>query len=246
MKIKLLILLSLSNHFEKFKSNFKSYKWIYEYLPGYKESSLRAATSALISNGDIEKIVKNGVVHFSLTQKGWNFMKHRFRAQDNIKKWDGKWRIIVFDIPEKRREEREKIREFLNRHGFGRISNSIYVSPFTLNQWPDSSGLNIFTFEAKTGSLIEDKRLARIAFNLGSLERNYRDWTHSTGSGFDPLIYYYDTILRNNPGLPEELMPTSWSYKKIWNTFLEIVTQKHKDLEKTGENLAKKTSSWGK
>lgn len=44
--------------------------------------------------------------------------------------WDGKWKIVIFDIPEKKRAERDAFRSFLMRKGFVKLQNSVFVSPF--------------------------------------------------------------------------------------------------------------------
>ncbi|KKS16212.1 MAG: Repressor in ring oxydation complex/ phenylacetic acid degradation pathway related protein (PaaX) [Parcubacteria group bacterium GW2011_GWB1_41_6] len=45
-------------------------------------------------------------------------------------KWDGKWRIIVFDIPEKKKGSREVLREKLKDLDFYNIQKSVWISPF--------------------------------------------------------------------------------------------------------------------
>jgi DNA-binding transcriptional regulator PaaX len=46
------------------------------------------------------------------------------------KKWDRKWRIIIFDIKEERRNLREKIRRTFNLIGFVRLQDSVWVYPY--------------------------------------------------------------------------------------------------------------------
>jgi len=46
------------------------------------------------------------------------------------KKWDGKWRIILFDIKEKRRGIRDLLRKTLNNLGFVRLQHSAWVYPY--------------------------------------------------------------------------------------------------------------------
>jgi len=45
-------------------------------------------------------------------------------------KWDKKWRIVIFDIPESRRAIRNKLRSTLLSWGFIRLQNSIWVYPY--------------------------------------------------------------------------------------------------------------------
>lgn len=44
--------------------------------------------------------------------------------------WDGKWRIMLLDLPEDRKAERESLRYLLKKAGFMRLKNSAWVSPF--------------------------------------------------------------------------------------------------------------------
>ena len=44
--------------------------------------------------------------------------------------WDGKWRIILLDLPETRKAEREALRYLLKKAGFVCLKNSAYVSPY--------------------------------------------------------------------------------------------------------------------
>lgn len=46
------------------------------------------------------------------------------------KKWDKKWRIVMFDIPENKRAVRNILKAKLDDLGFKQIQKSIYVYPF--------------------------------------------------------------------------------------------------------------------
>lgn len=45
-------------------------------------------------------------------------------------KWDGKWRLVVFDIPEKHKKAREALRDKLKDLDFYQLQKSVWVSPF--------------------------------------------------------------------------------------------------------------------
>lgn len=45
-------------------------------------------------------------------------------------KWDGIWRILIFDIPERNKAAREGFRECLKRMGFYRLQKSTFVFPY--------------------------------------------------------------------------------------------------------------------
>lgn len=44
--------------------------------------------------------------------------------------WDGKWRIVLLDIPESRKSERESLRYLLKKAGFVCLKNSAWISPY--------------------------------------------------------------------------------------------------------------------
>ncbi len=44
--------------------------------------------------------------------------------------WDGFWRIILLDLPESRKSERESLRYLLKKAGFVCLKNSAWVSPY--------------------------------------------------------------------------------------------------------------------
>jgi DNA-binding transcriptional regulator PaaX len=44
--------------------------------------------------------------------------------------WDGYWRIILLDLPENRKSERESLRYLLKKASFVCLKNSAWISPF--------------------------------------------------------------------------------------------------------------------
>ena len=45
------------------------------------------------------------------------------------KEWDGKWRLVIFDIPEEIRKGRDALREKLRKLGFYELQKSVFVFP---------------------------------------------------------------------------------------------------------------------
>jgi len=46
------------------------------------------------------------------------------------KRWDKRWRVIVFDIPEYRRGTRDKLRLTMQNTGFYRLQDSVWLYPY--------------------------------------------------------------------------------------------------------------------
>lgn len=74
----------------------------------------------------------NGQTMISITGKG----KHRLLEYDlenfqiKTKKLDGKWRLVIFDIPELRKPNREAFRNKLTQLGLVRLQDSVFVSAY--------------------------------------------------------------------------------------------------------------------
>ena len=49
--------------------------------------------------------------------------------------WDGKWRIVMFDIREKRRTVRAQLRSLLFGAGFLRLQDSVWVYPYPCEEF---------------------------------------------------------------------------------------------------------------
>jgi len=65
------------------------------------------------------------------------------------KRWDKRWRVIIFDIPERRRGVRSRLRAIMQECGFVRLQDSVWVYPH------DCEDLTVLMkAELKTGSSI--------------------------------------------------------------------------------------------
>lgn len=68
-----------------------------------------------------------------LTKKGQMLFREIERRDFKLtrpKRWDKKWRVLIFDIPEKRRGLRDKVRSTLRSIGFERLQDSVWVYPY--------------------------------------------------------------------------------------------------------------------
>jgi phenylacetic acid degradation operon negative regulatory protein len=46
-------------------------------------------------------------------------------------RWDGVWRVVIFDIPEKHRDARVALSKKLKEMGFCQLQKSVFVFPFS-------------------------------------------------------------------------------------------------------------------
>ena len=75
----------------------------------------------------------DGTFVVQLTEKGKRKVKE-FRLADMEvpipKKWDGKWRIVIFDIPNKRNAGREALRNKIKELDFYQLQKSVWAFPY--------------------------------------------------------------------------------------------------------------------
>ena len=88
----------------------------------------------LKSRGAIKVIRQNGNKFIQLTKKGQLevlLAKAKIRPAS---KWDGKWRVLTFDIPEDARDKRDGLRRLLKSNNFIKLQASVFINPYPLNR----------------------------------------------------------------------------------------------------------------
>lgn len=78
---------------------------------------------------------KNGETYVYLKDKGKiELVKHSIRLllvfKKKKKKWDGRWFIVFFDVPENERIKRDYLRKLLKYLGFYQYQKSVYIFPY--------------------------------------------------------------------------------------------------------------------
>jgi len=91
---------------------------------------LHNSLQRMLKTGYIEKIIKNNIPYIRLTNKAHEKLKRDFSLLWMQKeRWDGKWRLVFFDIKEKRKNKRDSLRKKLLELGFAMLQKSTYISP---------------------------------------------------------------------------------------------------------------------
>jgi len=91
-----------------------------------KKAALTKAIKRLRENGLID-FVDDKTLMFRLTDSG----KDRalwIKIKEEEEKWDGRWRLVFWDIPEKRKMVRDLLRYKLKHLGFIRWQKSVWAS----------------------------------------------------------------------------------------------------------------------
>ena len=99
-------------------------------IPGGRQKEIvNRARDRLIKQGYMRK--ENGFLR--LTPKGkarFDLLRQREAVGQKPLRWDRKWRVLIFDIPEYRRAVRNKMRQTLLGIGFMRLQDSVWIYPY--------------------------------------------------------------------------------------------------------------------
>ncbi len=97
----------------------------------FKEMTIRHSLWRLQKQGFVEK---KGIT-YSLTEKGKALASYILKRRNSIgKKWDGKYRVVVFDVPEKEKNFRNWFRQELYLLNYKKLQKSVFVSKHPLTK----------------------------------------------------------------------------------------------------------------
>lgn len=87
----------------------------------------------LASEGDIVLQMMNDRTFAFITPSGRHKQRSLRLSSDTrmmSMSWDGKWRIIILDVPESDKEKRNALRYLLKKADFVCLKNSVWISPY--------------------------------------------------------------------------------------------------------------------
>ena len=190
-----------------------------------KDRIIRNAIYKARNKGWIKKDLK-------LTEEGKRRLKNFLPEALTPKPWDGKWYLVIFDIPEKTRRKRDVLRENLKLLGFCQLKESCWISPVNhfekVEKIIKSHNLEpcvILAIANKVGKETS-KILANKVWQLEKINNEYvkliSGWrkTEKRERGWLKLKYF--EILRRDPQLPRELLPKNWQGKKAHDLFKNL------------------------
>jgi DNA-binding transcriptional regulator PaaX len=95
--------------------------------------ALTRSVKNLIESGCIEMLQSDNQSYLKITKKGKNKLNCiKLSGEEALvsNAWDGFWRIVILDIPENRKPEREALRYLLKKANFVCVKNTVWISPY--------------------------------------------------------------------------------------------------------------------
>ena len=118
-----------------------SYSWTYkkaadEYFRFRKKHNRKDffyKVNYLQRKGYLNKFVENKESYLEITDLGKTMLKdieYKNVKPERQNIWDGKWRVVIFDVPEDKKDYRDTFRRKIQSWNFKQIQKSVYAFPF--------------------------------------------------------------------------------------------------------------------
>ncbi|MGE7183481.1 phenylacetic acid degradation operon negative regulatory protein PaaX [Peribacillus simplex] len=207
---------------------------------GHNEQGVRVAVSRMVKQGWIQSEKQGNKSYYFLTDRGVQRMDEAANRIYKMKPndWDGKWRVLMYTIPEDKRQLRDDFRKELIWSGFGSFSSGCWISPNDLEKqihrliekYDINEYVDFFISEYKGPK--ENQSLVEKSWHLEEIENKYEEFIEKYSKQFivhqsiisrgemsdadcfverTNLVHEYRKFLFIDPGLPKELLPSKWN-----------------------------------
>jgi phenylacetic acid degradation operon negative regulatory protein len=164
------------------------------------------------------------------------------------RRWDGKWRMVLYDVPESRPSDRVRLRRSLANRGFGYLQNSVWITPdpligerIALTSTPVDVE-SLILLEARPCAGETDTQIVDGAWRFDAINAGY-DYH---GKVLDRLParplqnekearrlqqwcceerLAWKGALSRDPLLPERLLPASYRGRSAWERRLQVLSK---------------------
>lgn len=196
--------------------------------------AVRRALSRLRGRREVAVQGKRSRAHYGVTKQGIARLLE-IRPYLSQASWDKRWRVVVFDIPERYRGMRAVLRRFLASVGCAPFQRSFWVTPFALTNeirvFLEASRLNemAFLLEVEKVYGLSAGTLADKMWKLSELGQRYEALklecersekvTSQQQRMFARLVF-------NDPLLPPELLPEGFARGAALTAYKELVNRR--------------------
>lgn len=197
------------------------------------------------SRGTVRQMLADGVIvkfedgAYQITESGLSELSLSFPyVRFTLFPWDGLYRIITYEIPEKQRALRDSLRREISGWGLGPWHRSFWLTPHPvipalealIKRHDYQPYLQAFEGKPVVGDL---KILLEKVWGVSEIEKLYRQmfkqWheilsntTLDKADKLQKIVNLYIELLKKDPGLPSELVGGNWIGTEAWNIFQEM------------------------
>lgn len=162
------------------------------------------------------------------------------------RKWDGWWRMLVFDLPLERQRSRATLIRWLRQNGFGYLQDSVWITPDpvkhltkSLKQFRDDVEA-VMLMESRCASGYRDASLVKGAWRFEAIQEGYQSYLQFASEAKQrlsgPPLHPRDlfALLREerawwmaafalDPLLPRRLWPSDYMGPRAWKSRQELL-----------------------
>ncbi|MFH0864508.1 MAG: CRISPR-associated endonuclease Cas2 [Candidatus Gottesmanbacteria bacterium] len=193
-----------------------------------KKAIYNARQKGFIKKSNRRKVIPE------ITEAGKKRLSSLMPVYDNKRIWDGRLYLVTYDIPETKKNSRDLLREFLRRIGAGLVQESVWITPFTphdlIREFVNEQKLDgsiLISDMGKDGNIGEEdiKDLLNRVYRLDKINDEYQEFINK----FEDLEqkpweikFSYWRILRKDPQLPFNLLPSYWLGDKAHELYSKL------------------------
>lgn len=212
---------------------------------GLSENAVRTALSRMSRKGWLTTERRGRRAFYDLSPRGRRLLEEgaaRIYDPPRDEAWDGRWRLVVYSIPEDERELRDRFRSRLTWLGLGSLGGGIWVTPHDIvapvEAIADELGIRdrVEVFDAEHLGFSGADRLVSRAWDLAEIEARYDAFlTRFEPVRSDPpatpegayvqrfeLIHAWREFPLVDPYLPRDLLSDDWAGDRAARLFEEI------------------------
>ena len=218
---------------------------------GMSEQAVRSVLSRMWKKGWLKRRRVGRRSYYSLTKKSVELLaagaQRIFEPEDG--EWSGDWYVVAYNIPESKRQQRNKLRRQLTWMGCGTFNTAIWISPWdvteSVSEVSRRLGIDEFVqvFRSQHLGFAEDKVLVARCWDLNLINSQYDDFVDkyepmlardkarvAEWNAVDPaecfgtrfmLLHEYREFPFVDPHLPTELLPSDWLSVRAAQLFKE-------------------------
>jgi len=161
--------------------------------------------------------------------------------------WDGRWRLLVFDLPARDRPLRLRLWRWLRSQRFGYLQNSVWISPDPVDE--SRCPLNHLKLKPETVTVLEsrpvppdsDASFVACSWDFGLINRRYQDVLTQADCGLELALnasakpaqlrrwlaaerQTWVAAITGDPLLPAGLLPPGYLGQKAWQRRQAVFT----------------------
>jgi phenylacetic acid degradation operon negative regulatory protein len=202
---------------------------------GISEAAVRQAVSRMARQGWLAGRRVGNRAFYGVTERGRRRIDELSpRIYGPVIEWDGRWRMLTYNVSEAHREQRDRLRKELAVLGWAPLSSSTWISPaeglVAAREAAEAAGAlgAVDLFAARYEGPLTDRELLEKCWDVAAIARDYREFVaryeprlaaeRATGHLTEErafverlwLVHDYRKFVYADPGLPSELLPPHW------------------------------------